>query len=141
MSRPIDAVIALGASAAILGLFMRGFDRKRAFWVAAGLLYCGLPMVALLWLRGIPHGLGIDGGPFLPSSGQPTSPRSSSVARSAGASCAPSISPNKTWAGAIGGVAAARVGGLPPRCSSSEQRLPTMFAPPADAGADAIRAG
>jgi len=102
----LQSVIALAAGAGLLGLFARGLDRKRAFWIASGMLYCGLPGVSLLWLRGLPTGLVVTvavltivwatdivaffagrliGGPKL----------------------APSISPNKTWAGAVGGVVGA----------------------------------
>jgi phosphatidate cytidylyltransferase len=37
-----QALIVLAAAAGLLGLFMRGFDRPRAFWIAAGLLYCAI---------------------------------------------------------------------------------------------------
>ena len=104
----IDAVVALGAMAAMLGLFIRGFVRRRAFWVAAGLLYCGLPMVALLWLRSASSGLflvclafGIvwatDIGAFF-------------TGRAIGGPrFVPMISPNKTWAGVAGGIVSAVV--------------------------------
>ncbi len=105
----IDALVVLAASAGMLGLFMRGFDRRRAFWVAAGLLYCGLPMIALLWLRGptiqSPGIVGLilivvwttDIGAFF-------------VGRAVGGpKLAPAISPNKTWAGAVGGVVSAAI--------------------------------
>ena len=108
-----DALIVLAASAGAIGLFVRGYDRRRAFWVAAGMLYCGLPMVALLWLRAVPDmGLsatiivfaivwGVDIAAFF-------------VGRAIGGpKLAPSISPNKTWAGAVGGfLAAAVIGSL-----------------------------
>ena len=105
-----DALIVLAAAAGLLGLFVRGYDRKRAFWVAAGLLYCGLPMVALLWLRGSQDGGGIvawifvvvwatDIGAFF--AGRVIG----------GAKLAPSISPNKTLSGLAGGIIAAMLGG------------------------------
>ncbi|MBV8971936.1 MAG: phosphatidate cytidylyltransferase [Sphingomonadaceae bacterium] len=103
-----DALIVLAAAAGLLGLFVRGYDRARAFWVAAGLLYCGLPMVALLWLRASLFGLfyvslvfaivwATDIGAFF-------------TGRTfGGPRFARTISPNKTWAGVAGGIAAAVV--------------------------------
>lgn len=107
----VDAVVVLAAAAGLLGLFMRGFDRQRAFWLAAGLLYCGLPMIALIWLRGLPNvGIGLtiavlavvwatDIGAYF--AGRAIG----------GAKLAPTISPNKTRAGALGGIVAAIVTG------------------------------
>jgi phosphatidate cytidylyltransferase len=102
----IDALVVLAASAGVIGLFMRGFDRKRAFWVAAGLLYCGLPMVALLWLRGHENGLGIVAWTFAVV--WTTDIAAFFVGRFIGGpKLAPSISPNKTIAGLLGGIVAA----------------------------------
>lgn len=103
----IDSLIVLAAAAGLLGLFMRSFNRQRAFWVTAGLLYCGLPIIALIWLRGLPVVGTIitiavlavvwatDIGAYFTGRGV------------GGARLAPSVSPNKTWAGALGGIAAA----------------------------------
>ena len=108
----MDSVIVLAAAAGLLGLFMRSYDKQRAFWVAAGLLYCGLPIIALIWLRGLPVVGTIitiavlavvwatDIGAYFTGRGV------------GGARLAPSISPNKTWAGALGGIAAASVTGV-----------------------------
>lgn len=103
-----DALIVLAASAGAIGLFMRGYDRKRAFWVAAGLLYCGLPMVALLWLRALPPTLGLDLTVAVLVVVWATDIAAFFTGRAiGGARFAPSISPNKTWAGVAGGIAAA----------------------------------
>ena len=91
----------LGAS-----LFVYGVSRQPVR--AAGLLYAGLPVLALLLIRDQPRGLlfafwtlalvwACDMGAFF-------------VGRwIGGPRLAPAISPNKTWAGLIGGVAAAGV--------------------------------
>ncbi|WP_226895988.1 CDP-archaeol synthase [Polymorphobacter sp. PAMC 29334] len=107
----VDAIIVLAASAGLLGLFMRSFDRQRAFWLAAGLLYCGLPMIALIWLRGLPN-TGIALTIAVLAVVWATDIGAYFTGRAIGGSkLAPAISPNKTWAGAIGGVIAAIITG------------------------------
>ena len=106
-----QALIVLAAAAGLLGLFMRGFDRPRAFWISAGLLYCGLPMIALIWLRDLPNTgfaltIAVLAIVWATDIGAYFTGRAIG-----GAKLAPSISPNKTWAGAVGGVAAAMVTG------------------------------
>ncbi|WP_066648749.1 MULTISPECIES: phosphatidate cytidylyltransferase [Sphingomonas] len=87
-------------------LFILGVSREPAR--AAGLLYAGLPVLALLLIRDEPRGLlfgfwtlalvwACDMGAFFAGRWL------------GGPRLAPAISPNKTWAGLIGGVAAAGV--------------------------------
>ena len=102
----MDALIVLAASAGVIGLFMRGFNRSRAFWVAAGLLYCGLPMVALLWLRAQFAGPAIVG--LLIALVAATDTGALFIGRAVGGvRFAPTISPSKTWAGVLGGISTA----------------------------------
>jgi len=99
------AVIVLAAGAAALGLFARSYDRQRAFWVASGVLYCGLPAIALLWLRALPMGFALA---LWTLALVWTADIAAFTAGRAigGARFVPTISPNKTWAGVIGAVLA-----------------------------------
>ncbi len=95
------ALTGLGAAASAAA------DRGRWAWHAMGVLYAGMPCLALLWMRGADErGLAIvlwvfavvwatDSAAFL-------------VGRAIdGPKLAPRISPGKTWAGLVGGAAAA----------------------------------
>ena len=126
-----DALVVLAASAGAIGLFVRGFDRKRAFWVAAGLLYCGLPMVALLWLRAVPDGL--ENTLFVLVVVWATDIGAFFAGRAIGGpKFVPAISPNKTWSGVAGGLVAAVVAGVV--AVAILDRLDGVAMPPARGG-------
>ncbi|MGB8602724.1 MAG: phosphatidate cytidylyltransferase [Rhizomicrobium sp.] len=82
--------------------------RNHPLWHAAGTLYLGIPALALVALRGLPHGSWLILCLFLMVWATDTG---ALVAGNliGGAKLAPKISPNKTWAGFFGGVAAAAI--------------------------------
>jgi phosphatidate cytidylyltransferase len=98
-----------GALSSLMGMRRPG---ERSVWQGFGTLYIGLPSIAIIWLRAqAPGGLAtmvwvlalviaVDTGAY-------------AAGRSIGGpKLAPRISPNKTWAGLLGGVAAGMVVGL-----------------------------
>lgn len=106
----ILAPVAAGASFLALGLIAAAFFFvaivTRRGWLASGTVYCGLPVLSLVLIREQDHGLLLsiwalvlvwmtDIGAFF-------------AGRAIGGpKLAPTISPNKTWAGLIGGIVAA----------------------------------
>lgn len=101
------AVVAAGTI--LVGLLTFG---ERPILSALGVLYAGLPAVALLWLRDdYPHGLYAV--LFVLAAVVATDVAAFFTGRLAGGpKLAPAISPKKTWSGLVGGVAAAALAGL-----------------------------
>ena len=107
------AALALAAVGAVgVAVISIQFER-RAAWPAAGVIYLSLPIIALIWLRGETEA-GRASLLWLFVLVWATDTGALAVGRSLGGPrLAPRISPNKTWSGAIGGLAcAAAVGAL-----------------------------
>ncbi len=117
-----ETLMALAAGAAVIAVFAwrlgggvtgadAGGGRRLALAAASGLLYCGLPAVALVWLRGL--GLGLPATIFILAVVWATDIAAFFTGRAIGGPrLAPAISPNKTWAGALGGVVGAMLTGV-----------------------------
>ena len=98
-------IILLCGTILVMGVGL--FRRNNPLWQAGGVLYLGLPCLALLSLRdAVPHGAWVIGGLFVVVWATDTS---AFVAGNliGGAKLAPELSPNKTWSGTLGGIAAA----------------------------------
>lgn len=101
-----EVLLALGGGAAMMGLFARGLVPGKGSLTALGVLYCGLPAVSLLWVRSLSEGLAAT--VLLLVVVWTTDIAAFFTGRAVGGrKLAPAISPNKTWAGAVGGVVAA----------------------------------
>jgi phosphatidate cytidylyltransferase len=101
------AAIALGAlGAAISAVIRRPAVLWPIPWHAFGALYLGLPVLSLSLLRGEPRGSAIVGGLFVAVWTADTA--ALLLGRLIGGpKLAPELSPNKTWAGFLGGTLAA----------------------------------
>ncbi len=97
----LGVVAVLALRAAVMGTVGRGA------WLAGGAVYMGVASLALTWLRAEPE-LGLQTLFWLLALVWATDIGAYAAGRALGGPrLAPSISPNKTWAGLLGGVAAA----------------------------------
>jgi phosphatidate cytidylyltransferase len=112
------AVVSVGTL--IIAIGARMTSAANPAWLALGVPYVGLPCLALSWLRAMPQ----DGLRAMPQDGLVTllwvlvlvwatdTGAYVSGRKIGGPKLAPRISPNKTWAGLFGGMAAAAMVGL-----------------------------
>ena len=101
-----QALLVAVGGALLLGLFARSYMGARAVWLAAGIAYCALPAIALIVLRGGPTGFELT--VWTLAIVWATDICAYFAGRAiGGAKLAPAISPNKTWAGLLGGMAGA----------------------------------
>ena len=100
---PALGLLAVGVGAILAALL--GFEKLGRI-SALGVLYAGLPAIALIWLRsGTP--LGFEAAVFVLLTVWVSDTGAYVAGRSIGGpKLAPSVSPNKTWSGLIGGTAA-----------------------------------
>ncbi|HEX4301787.1 MAG TPA: phosphatidate cytidylyltransferase [Rhizomicrobium sp.] len=98
-------ILAAGVAVAAAYASMHG---HHPVWHGAGALYLGVPMLALLVLRGTPHGAWVIVGMFVAIWATDTG--ALIVGNLVGGPRLwPAISPSKTWAGTLGGVATAAI--------------------------------
>lgn len=104
-----DAAFAAVAMGAVLCYFLAPTNRR--LWVATGALYIGLPLLAVVWLRS-DEALGRQTVIWILAVVWAADIGAYAAGRAIGGpKLAPSISPNKTWAGLLGAVTAAGAAG------------------------------
>ncbi len=103
-------VIAVAAGAIAVSALLFGGGQARLS--SLGVIYTGLPVVALVWLRGDEIHRGLTAVVFILLVVAATDIAAYATGRTIGGpKLAPSISPGKTWSGLAGGVAAAAATG------------------------------
>jgi phosphatidate cytidylyltransferase len=99
-----DTLAVLAVAAIVVAMFV---GSPRVGW---GLIYAGAPAIALLSLRALPHGFALALWTVLVVILTDTGAYFSGRAIG-GPKLSPALSPNKTWAGLLGGMVAALIGG------------------------------
>lgn len=108
LGHPALALGILAGAMLLVPAAARATGLKAGHWPASGLLYAGLPAVALIWLRQQPEGFAL----VMWTMGivWATDIFAYFAGRAVGGpKIWPAISPNKTWAGLIGGMKAAAI--------------------------------
>ena len=105
------ALLLVVAGAGLLTLVGIQSPDGRSHWHGVGTLYIGLPTIAVIWLRHQP-GAGLATVVWVLALAIATDTGAYAAGRTIGGpKLAPRISPNKTWAGLLGGIAAAALVG------------------------------
>jgi phosphatidate cytidylyltransferase len=102
---PVSVSVVLAGAAAVAA--MAASRKTYVFWHAAGVLYIGLPVLALMELRVSPIGGGIVVGGLFAAIWASDTGALVAGKLIGGPKLAPGLSPQKTWSGFIGGLAAA----------------------------------
>jgi phosphatidate cytidylyltransferase len=103
---PVQALVLLGAAILLVLLVSAATRAAGKRWLSTGLLYAGLPAVALIWLRNQPDGFALV--MWTMALVWATDIFAYFAGRAIGGpKIWTAISPNKTWAGLIGGMTAA----------------------------------
>jgi phosphatidate cytidylyltransferase len=108
----VPALVLVGVGVVLVGGVAKLTKTRSPLWLAAGVAYVGLPCLAMAWLRALP-GDGLATLLWVLALVWATDTGGYVAGRSVGGpKLAPRISPNKTWAGLIGGMIAAAAVGL-----------------------------
>lgn len=122
---PTTAPAVLGVGAALAAGFGLAGGTRHDAWLPLGIVYIGFACLAILWLRALPQGRWLvlwllavvwatDTGAFF-------------FGRAIGGPrLAPRISPNKTWAGLVGGTLTAALVGVLAACLVGRDAMPLV---------------
>jgi phosphatidate cytidylyltransferase len=108
----IPALVIVAVGVVLIGASANLGSARYPIWLAAGVAYVGMPCLAMAWLRAMP-GDGLAALLWVLALVWATDTGAYVAGRGIGGpKLAPRISPNKTWAGLMGGMVAAAMVGL-----------------------------